>query len=67
MANTNDNIRSWMGAHLLTGVQFAEMIEMPYDTFKSKIAGKTDWKLDEVIKILDVTGCEFSELFRPKN
>lgn len=42
---------------------FAAEIGMPYDTFKVKMLGKTDWKLSEVIKILRYTGRAFEELF----
>lgn len=63
METTNDRIKSWIGAHLMSGVQFAKMINMPYDTYKVKISGKSEWKISEVFDILDATGCEFTELF----
>lgn len=63
MSKANSKLRSWLGANQITGKEFAKMIDMPYDTFKSKITNRSDWRLADVIKILAVTGCKFEELF----
>lgn len=63
MSYANAKLRGWMAEHRMTGPAFAAMIDMPYDTFKVKMTGKSDWKLSEVIKILKTTGCTFEEIF----
>ena len=63
MQDTNYKLRAWMGANRVSGVAMAEMIGMPYNTFKTKFKGETDWKLSEVIAILRATGCKFDEIF----
>ena len=63
MRYTNYKLRAWMGANRVSGARLAKMICMPYPTFKSKISGKTDWKLSEVVAILKATGCNFEEVF----
>lgn len=63
MADINAKLRGWMGENKVSGVKLAEMIEMPYPTFKTKIAGKTDWSMPDILKILNVTGRKFEEIF----
>lgn len=63
MSDTNAKLRGWMAENKMSYATFAAEIGMPYDTFKVKMLGKTDWKLSEVIKILRYTGCAFEELF----
>ena len=63
MSDTNAKLRGWMAEHKMPYAAFAAEIGMPYDTFKVKMSGKTDWKFSEIIKILRVTGCAFEELF----
>lgn len=63
MNDTNYKLRAWMGANRISGAKLAEMIGMPYDTFKTRFSGKTQWKLSEVVAILKVTGCAFDEIF----
>jgi len=63
MQDTNYKLRAWMGANRVTGVELAEKIDMPYDTFKVKMADKSQWKLSEVIALMDATGMPFEELF----
>lgn len=63
MGDTNAKLRGWMGENKISGVRFAAMIEMPYPTFKTKMADKSDWSLPEVAKILQVTGRKFEEIF----
>ena len=63
MNDTNAKLRGWMAERRISGRAFAEMIGMPYDTFKSKMADKTDWKMPEILKILQVTGLKFEEVF----
>lgn len=63
MRDTNYKLRAWMGAEKVSGRVLAERINMPYDTFKVKMLGKSPWKLPEVIALLEVTGKTFEELF----
>ncbi len=63
MNDTNAKLRGWMGENRVSGVKLAEMIDMPYPTFKTKMAEKSDWSMPEIIKILQVTGCKFEEVF----
>lgn len=63
MQDTNYKLRGWMGSNKVSQRRMAELLDIPYDTFKTKIAGASQWKLSEVIKILDVTGCSFEEIF----
>lgn len=63
MIDTNSKIRGWMGENRISGIKLAEMLEMPYPTFKTKMAGKTDWNMSEIIKIMKVTGRKFEEIF----
>lgn len=63
MQDTNYKLRAWMGANCVSGVKMAEMMGMPYTTFKYKMAEKSDWTMSEIITILRVTGCKFDEIF----
>jgi len=63
MQDTNYKLRGWMGSNKVTQRRMAELLEMPYETFKTKISGDSQWKLSEIIKILDVTGVSFEEIF----
>lgn len=63
MTDTNAKLRGWMGENKVSGAKLAEMIEMPYPTFKTKIAGKSDWNMPEILRILRVTERKFEELF----
>ena len=63
MEDTNYKLRGWMGANRISGTAMAEKIDMPYDTFKAKMSGRSEWKLSEIITILKVTGCTFNEIF----
>lgn len=63
MEDRNSKLRGWMAANKMPGVRFAELIGMPYDTFKYKLNGKREWKFSEIAKILSVTGCKFEEIF----
>ena len=63
MYDTNYKLRAWMGANRVSGVEMAKRIGMPYDTFKNKMAEKTEWKLSEIVTILSVTGSNFDEIF----
>ena len=63
MKDTNYKLRGWMGSNRVSGPELAKMIGMPYDTFKVKMIGKTEWKLSEVLAILQATGCTFHEIF----
>lgn len=63
MQDTNYKLRAWMGANRIPAVKMAEMIEMPYSTFKWKMAEKSEWTLSEITTILKATGCKFDEIF----
>ena len=63
MNDTNAKLRGWMAEHKMSQAAFAAEIGMPYDTFKVKMSGKTDWKFSDIIKILRYTGCVFEDLF----
>ena len=63
MADTNAKLRGWMGENKVSGVKLAEMIEMPYPTFKVKMSGRTDWNMPEITRILKVTNRKFEEIF----
>ena len=63
MLDTNAKLRGWMAERKMAYSTFAAGIGMPYDTFKVKMAGRSDWKLSEISKILRFTGCAFEDLF----
>lgn len=63
MADTNAKLRGWMGENKISGVKFAEMLGIPYPTFKVKITGRSAWNMPEILKILETTGRKFEELF----
>ena len=63
MQDTNYKLRGWMGSNKVSQRHMAELLDIPYETFKTKITGASQWKLSEVIKILDVTGRSFEEIF----
>lgn len=63
MNDTNYKLRGWMGANKVSGVAMAEKLGMSYETFKNKMSEKTEWKLSEIIAIINVTGCTFDEIF----
>ena len=63
MNDTNAKLRGWMAERKMSYAAFASEIEMPYDTFKIKMTGKSDWKLSEVLRILKYTDCTFEQLF----
>ncbi len=63
MTDINAKLRGWMGENKVSGARLAELIEMPYPTFKTKIAGKTAWSMPDILKILKVTGKKFEEIF----
>lgn len=63
MGDTNAKLRGWMAERKISGRRFSEMIDMPYPTFKTKMAGKTSWNMPEIVKILKFTGKTFEEIF----
>ena len=63
MEDTNYKLRGWMGSNRVSGVEMAERIGMPYDTFKGKYSGKTEWKLSEIKALIEATSTTFEELF----
>ena len=77
MSDTNAKLRGWMAENKMSYATFAAEIGMPYDTFKVKMLGKTDWSscviTDTGIRMRDFGGKEiqsgetdlFSEWRRP--
>lgn len=63
MKDTNAKLRGWMAENKVSGRKFASMIDMPYDTFKVKMAGKTEWKFSEILRILQATAMSFEQIF----
>ena len=63
MRDPNYKLRGWMGSNRVSGNSMADLMHMSRETFKNKITGKTEWKLSEILKILEVTGCTFDEIF----
>ncbi len=63
MADTNYKIRGWMGANRVSVRKLSQMTSIPYGTLKSKIAGKVQWKLTDILKLMEATGLKFEELF----
>lgn len=63
MVDTNYKIRAWMGANKVSGREMAERINMPYGTFRLKMEDRTQWKLSEIMTLLEVTGMKFDDLF----
>ena len=63
MQDANYKLRAWMGANKVSGKKLSEMIQMPYDTFKIKMSGKSQWKLSEIDSLLKATETTFDELF----
>lgn len=61
--DTNAKLRGWMATNKMSGAVFAAEIDMPYDTFKAKMSGKSEWKFSEILKILKITACKFEEIF----
>lgn len=63
MQGTNYNLRAWMGANRVSGVKMADLMGMPYQTFKYKLNEKSEWTLSEINTILKITGRKFDEIF----
>jgi hypothetical protein len=63
MRDTNYELRAWMGANKVSGRKLAEMMGRSYETIRVKLAGKTEWTLPEIKKLLEVTGLTFDDLF----
>lgn len=63
MYDTNYKLRAWMGANRLSAAKMAEMIGMPYGTFKWKMAERSEWTLSEIQAIMEATDCKFDEIF----
>lgn len=63
MTDTNCKLRAWMGANKVSGRKLASMIDMPYDTFRAKMSGKSEWKLSEIQALMCATESPYEELF----
>lgn len=63
MADTNYDLRAWMGANKVSGRKLAEMMGRSYETIRMKLSCKSEWTLPEIKKLMEVTGLTFDELF----
>ena len=63
MADTNYDLRAWMGANKVSGRKLAEMMGRSYETIRIKLSGKSQWTLPEITTLMEVTGLTFEELF----
>lgn len=62
--NTLRLVRAKMG---LTQQKFASMIGMSQQSYSAKESGKTDITVSEALKILEVTGEKFEDIFLPED
>ena len=63
MRDTNYKLRGWMGSNRVSVRKLSEMTDIPYDTLKIKMSGKSQWKLSDIEKLITATGLTFEELF----
>lgn len=56
-------IMKWLGDHNYTMTQLSAETNIPYSTLKRKIYRLTEWRLDELIRLINVTGTTFEDLF----
>lgn len=63
MRGTNYKIRGWMGSNKVSVRELAERMGVSYNTLKTRMSGKTPWKLSDIEKLMEVTGLKFEELF----
>lgn len=63
MRDTNYELRAWMGANKVSGRKLAEMMGRSYETIRIKLGGKTEWTLQEIEQLIEITGLPFEELF----
>ena len=63
MKDTNYKLRGWLGANRVSVKEFSKMTGIPYDTLKTKMSGKSMWKLSDIEKLIEATGLTFEELF----
>jgi hypothetical protein len=57
-------VRAWMYEHGYSIKKMSEESGIGYTILKSRLAGYTQWKLDEVNAILNATGETFEALFK---
>lgn len=57
-------MRGKMAEKGLTQKKMAEKLGINETSFMNKINGKTQWKVDEIIAIMDTLGCDFNTLFK---
>lgn len=57
-------MRGKMAEKGLTQKKMAEKLGINETSFMNKINGKTQWKVDEIIAIMDALGCDFNTLFK---
>ena len=63
MRDTNYKIRGWMGSNKVSVRELAKRMGVSYNTLKTRMSGKTPWKLSDIEKLMEVTGLKFEELF----
>ena len=56
-------ILKWLGENNYTMAQLSEETNIPYSTLKRKIYRLTEWRFDELIRLINVTGRTFEDLF----
>ena len=52
MRDTNYKIRGWMGSNKVSVRELAERMGVSYNTLKTRMSGKTPWKLSDIEKKL---------------
>lgn len=56
-------IMKWLGDNDYTMTRLADETNIPYSTLKRKVYRLTEWRFDELIRLINVTGKTFEELF----
>ena len=56
-------ISEWMNNHGVTVLQFSEKIGIGYRTLWNRLHGKSSFRQNEIIKLLDCTGLTFGDIF----
>ena len=60
---SNDKIKGWLVSHRVTQGEFAQAIDVPYECVRNRLKGLTEWRLDEIKRVLAFTGETFEDLF----
>ena len=56
-------ISAWLYEHEMTIQQLSAQIGVGYQTLWNRLHGKSSFKQDEIIKLLDFTGLTFGDIF----